>query len=361
MRLTSVNRLVPGDCLARPVYDGEGRVLVGVGVPLTATMIRRLKELGVYALYLEDARTADVVLGDPLAPELRRRAVEVVREVMHRLTEGDEVTKRFVLQKQAASIRGVVNDLVEVVRENPEILQQVADIYTADGFLYHHSVHVAILSIGLGIEAGLTNGQLRDLGIGALLHDVGKLRIAPEILNKPTELTRDEYDLVKRHTTYGYEILQRLDAISIPSAQVALQHHERIDGSGYPLGLKGNEQHLLGRISAIADVYDAMTSHRVYRPGLLPHEAYEHIMAGCGTWYDSELVKIFVRQVAIYPVGQTVRLSTGEVGVVTEIPRGFPQRPRVRVLYDPEGCELAQPFERDLIRELSVVVADVFS
>ncbi|MDI3256789.1 MAG: HD-GYP domain-containing protein [Kyrpidia sp.] len=361
MRLTSVNRLAPGDRLVRPVYDANGRVLVGVGVPLTKTMIERLKELGVYALYVEDARTADVTLGDPLPPELRLRAVETVREVMNRLRQGEEVTRHFVSQQLAKTIRDVVADLVDEVRRNPQILQQVVDIYTADGFLYHHSVRVAILSIGLGIGAGLAEGQIRDLGVGALLHDVGKLRIPPEILNKPSALTAEEFELVKRHTIYGYDMLRALDSVSVPSAHVALQHHERVDGSGYPQGLTGQQQHILGRIAAIADVYDAMTSHRVYRPGHLPHEAYEHIMAGSGSWYDAELVNIFIRQVAIYPVGQTVRLSTGEVGVVTGIPWGFPQRPRVRVLYDPNGGELAVPFERDLLRELSVVVTDVYS
>ncbi|MBX6394193.1 MAG: HD-GYP domain-containing protein [Alicyclobacillaceae bacterium] len=360
MRLTSVNRVVPGQKLARPVYDDKGRILVGVGVPLTETMIHRLKELGVYALYIEDPRTADVVVGDPLPPELRLRALEIVREVMSRLEQFDMVSRRFASPKLGKKIQELVGDLVEEVKKNPQVLQQVADIYTADGFLYHHSVNVAILSIGLGVELGLPLAQIRDLGIGALLHDVGKLRIPAEVLNKPSSLTPEEFELVKLHTVYGYEMLRAMDGVSILSAHVALQHHERVDGSGYPNRLHGDEQHVFGKIAAVADVFDAMTAHRVYRQGYLPHEALEHIMAGSGSSFESELVEIFVRHVAVYPIGLTVRLSTGEVGVVTSVPKGYPQRPTVRVLYDAEGQELSEPYERNLLHELSVVVTDVY-
>lgn len=360
MRLTSVDRLVPGERLARPIYDGKGRILVGTGVPLTQQMIRRLKDLGVYALYVQDPRTDDAEVQEAVSPETRMRAVAAVRDLLEHLRDPRKSIRRFACRRLGRNVRTVVDELVDEVLRNRGVFQQVINIYTADGFLYHHSVNVTILAIALGLECGLEKDRLRELGMGTLLHDVGKLRIPAEVLNKPAALTPEEYELVKRHTVYGFELLRTLDSVSLQSAYVALQHHERIDGSGYPQGLTGDQMHPYSRIAAVADVYDALTAHRIYRPGFLPHEALEHVMAGSGSHYDAGLVELFVRQIAVYPVGQTVRLSTGEVGIVTAVPVGYPQRPKVRILYDPEGRELSVPFERDLLEELSVVVTDVY-
>ena len=163
---------------------------------------------------------------------------------------------------------------------------------------------------------------------------------------------------MKQHTTVGYELLRSQGELSVISAHVALLHHERYDGTGYPRGIPGREQHLFGRITAVADVYEALTANRVYRPGYLPHQAFEYILGGGGTYFDPEVVKAFVQSVAVYPIGTEIALSTGQKAVVSSIDPAFPHRPNVRVLYDANGKQVTKPYEIRLSEDLTTMIVD---
>lgn len=201
---------------------------------------------------------------------------------------------------------------------------------------------------------GLSEEELIDLAIGTLLHDVGKLRVPETILSKPGKLTNEEFEHVKRHTSYGYETLRRLPDISSRSALIALEHHERYDGSGYPQGLKGKEIHQFGRITGVADVYEALTANRVYRKGYLPHQAYELLLGGGGTQFDPRVIETFVKTISVYPVGMTLILNTGEKAVVVKSRRQQSHRPMVRVIENAAGERLIEPKEIDLSTELTL-------
>ena len=170
---------------------------------------------------------------------------------------------------------------------------------------------------------------------------------------------KEEYEEMKRHTLYGYEILKNEPGIPLVSALCALQHHERLDGSGYPHGLKGNEIHEYAKWIGLVDSYDAMTTNRIYRDPMLPHQAVEALYAGTGTLYEQSMVQLFRDKVAIYPVGMTVRLHTGEVGVVVDVNASYPHRPVVRMLYDEEGIRLHAPYELDLSMNLTSIIVGV--
>lgn len=163
---------------------------------------------------------------------------------------------------------------------------------------------------------------------------------------------------MKRHTEYGFEFLRKEPEVSSIIAHCAYQHHEKLDGTGYPRGLKGDEIHLFGRILAVADVFDALTSHRVYRNAMLPHDAIEIIWAGCHTQFDKRVIEAFHASVALYPIGVTVILNTNEAAVVVGNDHNYPQRPLVRVFKDAEGNKLNPYFERDLSKELSVMITE---
>lgn len=197
------------------------------------------------------------------------------------------------------------------------------------------------------------------LGLGSLLHDIGKTQIPQKLLFKPQKLDDEEYRQMRAHAEIGFRILKDEPNVPLLAAHCALQHHERYDGSGYPRGLKGSEIHEYAQLLGLADSYDALTSHRIYRPAMLPHQAVEVLYAGSGTLYSQRILEIFRDKVAIYPPGIMVNLSTGEMGVVARINSDTPHRPVVRVITNPSGETLQVPYELDLAKSLSVIITGV--
>jgi HD-GYP domain-containing protein (c-di-GMP phosphodiesterase class II) len=226
-------------------------------------------------------------------------------------------------------------------------------------YVYQHSLNVSIYTTMLGMAFGYNRDELMTLGLGSLLHDIGKTKINWELLRKPRLFTQEEFMEVQRHAEYGFKMLKDEPNIPLIAAHCAFQHHERINGSGYPRGIKGADIHDFAKWIAIADSYDAMTTHRAHRDAMLPHQAMESLFAGTGTLYDQKKIAFFRDHVAIYPIGITVTLSTGESGVVTDINPAAPQRPVVRVLHDPQGQRLTQPYEVDLMKQLTVMIKQV--
>jgi HD-GYP domain-containing protein (c-di-GMP phosphodiesterase class II) len=217
---------------------------------------------------------------------------------------------------------------------------------------------VAVLSIGLGAAIGFDKIDLCNLGFGALLHDIGKVFISKEILNKKGPLSDEEFIEMKKHSFWGYEYLVREFVGNISAQAGILDHHEKFSGGGYPNNTKGEKISLYGRIITIADVYDALTSDRPYRKGLNPAEAVEYIMGGTGALFDPDLVKLFITKIAPYPVGTTVKLSNGLVGIVTDNFENFCMRPNVRVIRN--GDYEIKPFDICLTdhRALNITVVD---
>ncbi|MFD2170249.1 HD-GYP domain-containing protein [Tumebacillus lipolyticus] len=355
MRLASLQTITPETRLAQPLFDEKGLVLLAKGVPLSDALIKRLLGLGITSVFIEDRRTEDVVVEDVISPQTRQEALQLVYTTLQSVMSAGKHPRHFQQDVSGRSIRRLFDTILQEMRGKPDALLNLSSIYTNDGFLYHHSVNVSLISLAIGMEYGLTEKQLLDLGVGTLLHDIGKLRLPQEILNKPGKLTNEEYELVKQHSMIGYEMLRQQDDISSLSAHVALQHHERVDGTGYPRGLSGEEMHIFGKITAVADVYEALTANRVYRSGHLPHHALELLLGGCGGHFDGKIVELFLKAVAIYPTGLTVKLNTGETGVIVRQNPNHPQRPVVRVLKDAQGRN-ATPFEINLLEHLTVLI-----
>jgi len=356
VRLASIQTLREGARLARPLYDEKGVVLVNAGVELTSYLINRLQRMGITTLYIEDGRTDDIVVADVISDQTRQEALHTVHQSLATLTTHESFPRAFQQAAIGRKIRDLFDQILGEMRSNRNLLLNVNNIYAQDGMLYHHSVNVSVMTLAIGIAHGLTDKQLLDLGVGTMLHDVGKLQLPTEVLNKPGRLTDDEFTMIKKHTTYGYDILRLQDDISAVSAHIALQHHERVDGTGYPRGLTGAQMHPYAKMTAVADVFEALTANRVYRRGHLPHEALELLLGSCGTQFDTEMVNLFLQTVAIYPMGMTVTLNSGEEGVISAVHRSHPQRPTVRVLKHPNGEEVASPYEIDLMTELTTMI-----
>lgn len=356
MRLKSIHSLKENDELAKPIYNDEGLILLNASVKLSASMITRLHDKGVSFVYIEDPDTADIFVDDTLSPEVKTKAIKTINKSFKKIGEQLSQGKSIQIDDLTESFSDVVESILNSVRSEKDAVTMLSNVMNYDSYVYQHSLSVTVYAIALGKKAGLTIKQLKELGLGAMLHDVGKMAIPLEVLNKKKKLSDEEFDLIKEHAEQGFEMLRKSKTLPLLAAHCAFQHHERLDGSGYPRQIKENDIHLYGKILAIADVFDAVTSHRVYRSAMLPHEGLAMIQAGAGKLFDRKLVELFQKTVAIYPVGIEVELSDGRCGVVKKINQSLPDRPTVKILKDKDGKALNEPYDLNLTEMLNITI-----
>jgi putative nucleotidyltransferase with HDIG domain len=241
-----------------------------------------------------------------------------------------------------------VEGLAEAVTQNRTALVALTAMRNYDNYTFTHMVNVSILTMGQARALGIEGRLLREFGLSALMHDIGKVRTPKEILNKPDKLTDDEFVIMRRHTVDGAEILRRTPEMPILAPVVAFEHHLRLDGTGYPFGVRRQSLNVGTMLCSISDIYDAMRSQRAYQQAFPTERILAVLKRNDGTQFDQHLVRRFVQLLGIYPPGNLVRLSTGEVAVVARIHAPDPYRPRVRVLFNAAGARLDLPYERNL-------------
>lgn len=354
MRRVPLHSLKPGMKLGRPVFDSEGRILLREGVVLTERFIKRLKKLGIPSVYINNGFLPDVEFNDVISETTRFEAMACVKNLFQEYS----VHKCLSLQG-LKKVENIVEEIIEDLLANKNLVVNMADIRSHDAYTFGHSVNVCVLSCITGIRLGYDRKRLSLLARGAIMHDIGKTLIPLKILNKPGSLTPDEMEVVRRHCENGYRILLEMSGFSKVSAIVALQHHERYDGSGYPEGLRGSAIHEFAVITGVADMYDAITSDRVYRNAFNAHEAYEMLAATGDFLFRYDVVRAFLYHVAAYPLGSLVELSDGSIGVVVETPPGYSLRPKVRIFFDRRGRALASPYDISLADDYTLAVTRV--
>jgi putative nucleotidyltransferase with HDIG domain len=241
-----------------------------------------------------------------------------------------------------------IEGLADAVTQNRTALVALTAMRNYDNYTFTHMVNVSILTMGQARALGIEGRLLREFGLSALMHDIGKVRTPKEILNKPDKLTDDEFAIMRRHTVDGAEILRRTPEMPILAPVVAFEHHLRQDGTGYPASAKRDGLNLGTMLCGISDVYDAMRSQRAYQQAYPTDRILAVLKRNDGTQFDQNLVRRFVQLLGIYPPGNLVRLTTGEIAVVTEVHAPDPHRPRVRVLFANDGTRLDLPYDRNL-------------
>ncbi|EXX88463.1 hypothetical protein BG53_00380 [Paenibacillus darwinianus] len=344
MKYVSIDSVEQGQFLGKTIYSGGGTPLLSAGIQLTVYMINTLNRIGVTMLYIQDKAYEDIDTDDILSDATKQAVMREMNGAFEAIRSGKEWSPKNI----GVSVGRILDD----VMSNKELLVQLSDIRTAENAQYVHAMNVCLISTLIGINMGMNYSQLKDLAIGALLHDVGKNGQAQASIG-------DEPKDVKRHHTWrGYELLKNKREFSLLTAHIALQHHERVDGRGLPRGLTGDAIHLFAKIVAVANKYDNLIN-TLNDKGLLPHEACEELMAMSEQELDHETLVEFTRIISVYPNGTAVRLSTKETGVVVRQHRGLPGRPVVRIVRtNDDEFEIT---EVDLAKQMTVFIEAVMA
>lgn len=340
--------ILPGMCLARNVnfYDITTKQAqhFEAGRKLTDVAITQLRSAGIDGVYVDTVRS-ELRMISSINQEIRSEAISGI----HHLADNFMKSDKGVQKEDVDEISDTTQKLINSLSSKKDILVNIADIKMYDDYTYHHSLSVAIMALAIGIELGFTNQMLNELGTAGLLHDIGKVSVPIEIITKPGRLTNEEFDIVKMHPVYAAQHLKERHLVNENIYNGIIQHHEKIDGTGYPMRLSGTQIHPYARILAVADVYDALTSNRPYRTPNPPNEAIEYIMAGMGTHFDEKVLRAFLRKVAPFPTGSVVQLSNGERASVMKNLPDSPLRPHVMVLDSTKTYNLADPENYNIV------------
>ncbi|MCR5055015.1 MAG: HD-GYP domain-containing protein [Lachnospiraceae bacterium] len=325
MQYVKTDRLTPGMISTRAIFDERGMLLLAANHTLTTDIIESMKRIGMSGVYIYDEYSDFEELESIVDEKKRHELVSSLRD--------------FKIDQVILLTGAIVDDILA----KDEFMVDLKDLAVYDQSTYEHSVNVATLATACGIGLGLDNDELKSLALAGALHDIGKRAIPKEILNKAGELSAEERNIMKRHPQLGYDMLYDNNNISSYVRAGIISHHENYDGTGYPYQLKGEAIPLFARIIHIADVYDALTKKRVYKPSYKQSETIEYLMAECGTMFDIQMVTAFLKYMVVYPVGSDVLLSDGRVAHVVKNRSSAVMRPVV-VTEDKQKLDLAKDY-----------------
>lgn len=259
------------------------------------------------------------------AKELIVEAKDLIQKVLTETFEGKAV--------EVEPFEALADSMIESVMLDADALKCVSALRSKDAYLLEHSINVAFLLVTFGRYLNFDADMLRQIAIGGILHDIGKIKVDSKVLNKPGKLTPEEFEHVKLHQTYAVEIMDQTKGLSQISKDISLMHHEKLDGKGYPLGLKGEEIPVHGRMSCIVDIFDALTATRCYKEAMSPASAFKILLGMTPSHLDQGLVYEFIRCIGVYPVGSLVQLSDGRIGIVWEAKGRDVLHPKVKCFY----------------------------
>ena len=341
LNFLSANFLTVGKSSDKDLFDAHGRLLLAKGKLVSPTIMELLVKRKLYILEYEWNNKQSPK--ESFSPELYQRILGSMQRIFCD-------AHLFSSKNLLATMKIVDGIIIELEKSGGYV--DFNHFRTHDNYTYVHSINVALIATLIALQIGYQGNYLRNLCLGALLHDLGKLMIPSSILNKPSGLTPEEFEIVKRHPIQGQYMLQN---VSVPSEVLfsIRQHHERWNGQGYPDRLMKRGIHQSAQIVAVADVFDALTADRPYRKGLPPYHAFEMVVACSDKDFNPKVVQAFRESLNLYPENAIVTLNTGEVGVVVAVPIQMPTRPLVRLLFDSNGVFIHRETFVDLLQDLT--------
>ena len=380
VRKIEYSQLAEGMILGAPIVDAEGIVeLLSRGTKLTQRHISIIKKMGIIDIYVLDyegepyedsvlniheiKKTADESgkgfnleklisdleeidhhIYEPAPRSIVNRNMEVniltgegniPIDVKHEKaiedTKGVFDKIRMEGELDLARLRKNVEETLPDMVRNNDVLMRLNQLKQSDDYTFQHSIRVSILATMIGKWLGYSQDELLELGEAGMLFDIGKLNIPEFVLKKPSNVNLDEYELIKKHAQFGYSILLKTKGVTSNIKYAALHHHERLDGSGYPLRLRENQIHDFAKIIMVCDVFDALITDRPYKKAISPLMAADYLSWSSGKLFDSEVCYVFIKRLSEYFVGKTVKLSNGEEGKIIFVDTNFPTRPVVQV------------------------------
>ena len=355
MRFVPTYCLREGMVLGDNLYNNFGDLMLARGTVLTKYYVKSIERLQYNGIYIEDDISKDIHIINIINDSVRAQTVKGIKDMFIHCEKGSPEIKPDL---KAAKLQ--IEKIVDQIFANKNLMVNMIDMKVFDDYTYYHSVNVAVLSIVLGVALEMEREELCNLGFAALLHDIGKVFVNKDILNKNGQLTPSEFDEIKTHSLLGCNHIKKGYGVSNSSYMGILDHHEKYEGGGYPNSLKGDKISWYGRIISVADVYDALTSDRAYRKAMLPSDAMEYIMASTMLLFDPKVVEVFVKKIAPYPIGTCVKLSNGLTGIIVENFEDLCMRPRVRIFMDEDNHEI-EPYEIDLAdyQSLNITVIQI--
>lgn len=335
--------LQDGMRIDQSILDKTGRKLINRGTILDEYMISSMLRMGIAGVYIgdgEEEKTEEKPLEEPpISKETQeiiekhtvadRSKVQLTEMVKERVKEGMQfLFSNTDSEKFTGATNTIAGDLMKAITENDAIAVDIDTLKVSDEYTFKHSVDVATMAMIIAKKHGLSDKVIYEIGISGLLHDVGKSKIPNEVLNKPGRLTDDEFALMKQHSLFGFSILKEKKDISDAIRMGVLQHHEKINGKGYPVGVPAKQISLYARILSVADIYDALVTERPYKKAFTKRDAVEMIMSMTDE-LDISIMKSFLGSVILYPVNSLVKLSNGEMAKVVENNPEWILRPKV--------------------------------
>jgi HD-GYP domain-containing protein (c-di-GMP phosphodiesterase class II) len=300
---------------------------------------------------------AEPIKGNPLARKATPTRASKKAQVKAILDEAKNLVRKVLSETfegkavEVGPFEVIADKMIESVMDDADAMKCLSALRTKDAYLLEHSVNVAFLLVTFGKHLGLDKAMLKQLAVGGILHDIGKIKVNNEVLHKPGKLTPEEFEHMKLHQVYAIEIMAETKGLSQVSKDVCLMHHEKLDGRGYPRGLKGDEIPLHGRMSCIIDIFDALTANRCYKEAMSPAAAFRILISLTPFHLDQELVYEFIRCVGIYPVGSVVQLSDERIGIVWESKGRDALHPVVKCFYSLKHRRYTEVAMVDLLKE----------
>lgn len=332
-------QLKPGMKMDQSVVDRLGRNLVTRGAVLNEYIIDSLLKLGIMSVYIQDGEISPEEENIVISPTAQKNIEKLYTEDRAKVSLSNSVRERISHGIQSiynntddASLvdttRSITNDLMNAIDSNDAIAIDIGELKTCDEYTFKHSVDVATISMILAKHQGLSKQEVFEIGVTGLMHDVGKTKVPLEILNKPGKLDDDEFEIMRQHSVYGYRIVQSRPDFSTAVALGVLQHHEKINGSGYPMKIVESQISPFAKILSVADIYDALITERPYKQAFSQRDAVEMIMSMTGE-LDINAMRSFLESMILYPVGSIVELSNGEKAKVVKNSPHYILRPTV--------------------------------
>ena len=327
-----INELI-GCRIKTPIYSSEGHLLLKNGTVIDSAVLAKLERHSISPIDLLENLTKDIPSKGVISDQEMENSLKVVKKVFNKvLSDKSKGICASIPAEHLKLVKEVIEFLVEALTDTGELLYTVSDMLEKEPYTYKHSINVSILSILTARALCYSKEDIKNIALGAFLHDIGKMLVDQSLIMKPDVLTDREKEIVNQHPMLGYELIKNIDKLSYTVKQIVLLHHEKLDGSGYPHGVKGIGIPEYVRIVTICDMYDAMTTNRVYRNKMPIYKVLEILMTDSVYKLDRTVYRHMTENICVFPPGSGVVLSDGRIGVVAFYRHTNPTRPHVRVI-----------------------------